>query len=66
MFIDNPLFLGPAGPRTHMTLYQTPHAHGRYRNTGETRNEKTEASGKLLQGGETEASERNGSWETDV
>ena len=33
---------------------------------GKTHNEKTEASGKLLQGGETEANEKNGSWEMDL
>ena len=33
---------------------------------GKTHNEKTEAFGKLLQGGKTEASDKNGSWETDL
>ena len=33
---------------------------------GKTHNEKTEASEILVQGGETETSDKNGSWETNV
>ena len=36
---------------------------GDIKTLGKTDNEKTEASGKLLQGGQTEACEKNGSWE---
>ena len=39
---------------------------GHIEELGKTDNKKTEASVKLLQGEETEASEKNGSWEIDV